>query len=151
MGFWRSIRLAVIVTACAALLAGVAAAQETVNFGSVGGRVVDEQGAVVPDARVVARQIDTNQAADAATDGSGRFRFPYLRVGRYDVIVSRPGFADATRPVTVTIGSAFELPITLRVAGVDATVSVSAEAPLIETARSQIAATVAQAEGRRLA
>ena len=107
MGIWRSIRAAVTATACAALLAGVAAAQETINFGSVSGRVADEQGAVVADARVVARQIETNQSTEAVTDGSGRFRFPYLRVGRYEVVVRVAGFADATRPVTVTIGSAF--------------------------------------------
>jgi hypothetical protein len=150
MEVWRSIRVAVAATACAALLAGAAAAQETVNFGSVSGRVADDQGAVVPAARVVARMIETNQSAEAFTDGSGRFRFPYLRVGRYEIVASRSGFADATRPVTVTIGSAFELPITLRIAGVDATVNVSAEAPLIDTARSQIAATVARAEAQSL-
>jgi hypothetical protein len=150
MWFGRSIRAAARLAACAALLAWPAAAQETVNFGSVSGRVADEQGAVVPGARVVARQVDTNQSAAAATDGAGRFRFPYLRVGRYEIVVSQAGFADATRPVTVTIGSAFELPVTLRVAGVDATVNVSAEAPLIDTARSQIAATVAQAEAQSL-
>ena len=146
MGIWRSIRAAAGVAVCAALLAGPAAAQETVNFGSISGRVADEQGAVVPGARVTARQVDTNHSIALQADASGRFRFPYLRVGRYEIVVSRDGFADDTRPVTVTIGSAFELPVTLRVAGLDTTVSVSARAPLIEAARSQIAGTVSQAE-----
>jgi hypothetical protein len=66
---------------------------------------------------VVARQLDTNQSSELRSDGSGRFRFPYLRVGRYEIVVSRDGFADATRTLAVTVGSAFELPITLRVAG----------------------------------
>ena len=150
MGVGRAIRAAVYVTVCAALLVRPAAAQETVNFGSVSGRIVDEQGGFVPDARVVARQLDTNQATELQSDGSGRFRFPYLRVGRYEIVVSRDGFADARRSVTVTIGSAFELPVTLRVAGVDTTVSVSADAPLIEAARSQIASTLSQAEVQNL-
>ena len=149
MWLGRSIR-AVVAAACALLLARPAAAQETVNFGSVGGRVADEQGAVVPGARVVARQIETNQSSDAIADAAGRFRFPYLRVGRYEIVVRQAGFADAIRPVTVTIGSAFELPITLRVAGVETTVNVAADAPLIDTARSQIAATVGQAEAQTL-
>jgi hypothetical protein len=150
MGFFKSIRAVAYVAACAVLLPGVAAAQETVNFGSVSGRVADEQGAVVPDARVVARQLDTNQSTELLSDGSGRFRFPYLRVGRYEIVTSRDGFAEARQPITVTIGSAFELPITLRVAGVDTTVSVSAQAPLIESARSQIASTLSQAEVQNL-
>ena len=142
MGIRGTIRAAAYVTACAALLSGRAAAQETVNFGSVSGRIADEQGAVVPAARVVARQLDTNQSSELLSDGSGRFRFPYLRVGRYEIVVSRDGFADTTRTLAVTVGSAFEVPITLRVAGLDATVSVSAAAPVIEAARSQIAGTV---------
>jgi hypothetical protein len=148
MGISESIRAAARAAACAALLACPAAAQETVNFGSVGGRVVDEQNGVVPDARVVARQADTNQTAEAASDGAGRFRFPYLRVGRYEIVVTRAGFAAARRAVTVTVGSAFELPITLHVAGLDTAVSVAAEAPLIEAARSQIAGSVSHAEIR---
>jgi hypothetical protein len=150
MEIWRSVRTAVGVAVCAALLALPAAAQETVNFGSISGRVADEQGAVVPEARVTARQLDTNQSIELQSDGAGRFRFPYLRVGRYEIVVSRAGFADARRPVTVTIGSAFELPVTLRVGGLDSAVSVSAEAPLIEGARSQIAGTVSQAEIQNL-
>ena len=76
MGFRNSIRAAACVAACAALLARPASAQEAVNFGSVSGRVADEQGAVVPGARVVARQLDTNQSSELLSDGSGRFRFP---------------------------------------------------------------------------
>jgi hypothetical protein len=143
---WRSIRSAARVSVCVTLLAWPAAAQERVNFGSVSGRVVDEQGAVIPAARVRARHLETNQTSDAESDGSGRFRFSYLRVGRYDIVVSRAGFSDVTRALSVTVGSAFELPITLRVAGLDTTVSVSADAPIIEAARSQIAGTVSQAE-----
>ena len=65
-------------------LAGLAPAeaQETVNYASLSGRVTDPQGAVVPGAQVVARQTETNIALEATTDGDGRFRFPYLRVGR---------------------------------------------------------------------
>jgi protocatechuate 3,4-dioxygenase beta subunit len=63
-------------------------AQETVNSASVSGRVTDPQGAVVPGALVTARQVDTNVARETITDGEGRFRFPYLKVGRYEI--SRP-------------------------------------------------------------
>src|SRR6476620_7623663 len=67
-------------------------AQETVNYASVSGRVTDAQGAVVPGAQVVARQIETDVKAETVTSTDGRFRFPYLRVGSYEVRVSLQGF-----------------------------------------------------------
>jgi hypothetical protein len=125
-------------------------AQETVNSASVSGRVTDQQGAVVPGAQVSARQTETNVIRETVTDQDGRFRFPYLKVGRYEITVRLQGFADATRALTLTVGSAFELPMTLRVGTLDTSVTVSAEATVLEAARSQIAGTVSQAEVQTL-
>ena len=131
-------------------VASRAAAQETVNLASVSGRVVDSQGGVVPGARVTARQIDTNIAAEAVTDSDGRFRFPYLRVGVYEVSVSLDGFSPFVRRLTLTVGSAFELPVTLSVGSVQDNVTVSASAIILEAARSQVAGTVSQLEVQEL-
>jgi Carboxypeptidase regulatory-like domain len=119
-----------------ALLAGArtTAAQETINQASISGRVTDEQGGVVPGATVTARQTDTNFTAEATTDGEGRFRFPFLKLGPYSLTVRLAGFADVTRTLTLTVGSAFEFPITLRVAGVDASLTVQGQAPVLEAA-----------------
>ncbi len=130
----------------AAMLAGVACAQESINYGSIGGRVTDPSGAVIANAVVSARQVDTNIKLQSLTGSDGRFRFPYLRLGSYDVRVSRPGFAEASRTVTLTVGSAFELPITLAVQSTGTTISVVAEAAALEADRTQIAGTVDQAE-----
>src|SRR5262249_44506868 len=86
--------------------APVAAAQETVNNASVAGRVTDETGAVVVGADVTARQTETNVTAATKTGGDGRFRFPYLKVGPYEIVVRQAGFADATRRLNVTVGGA---------------------------------------------
>src|SRR5204862_7062793 len=126
------------------------AAQETVNSASVSGRVVDAQGAAVPGAAVTAREIETNVVRDTVTDQEGRFRLPYVKVGRYTIGVTLAGFAEATRTLTLTVGSAFELPITLRIATLETSVTVSADAMVLEAARSQIAGTVSQAEVRSL-
>jgi outer membrane receptor protein involved in Fe transport len=135
---------------CASPLARATAAQETVNTASVGGRVTDAQGAVVPGAQVLARQTDTNLARETVTDAEGRFRFPYLKIGPYEIKVSLQGFSDATRRLTLTVGSAFEVPFTLAVGAVNTDVTVSAEATVLETARSQIAGTVSQTEVQNL-
>jgi len=125
-------------------------AQETVNYASLSGRVVDQTGAVVPGARVSARQTETNIEGESTTNVEGRFRFPYLKVGPYELAVHLDGFADAKRAVTLTVGSAYDVSIALRVASLDAVVTVAAQAPLLETVRSQVAATVTQTEARSL-
>src|SRR5262245_15687449 len=106
---WRGLRLA-----CAlALWASLAAAQDTVNYGSVSGRVTAPSGAVVPGAAVTIRQRETNVSTSSTTDEGGRFRFTFLRLGPYELTVRLDGFEDVTRQLTVSVGSAFELPIQL--------------------------------------
>jgi hypothetical protein len=121
-------------------------AQQSIDYASVGGRVVDPSGAVIQDAAVTVQQIETNVTSVAVTDREGRFRFPYLRVGDYEIVVIREGFDDERRRLTLSAGAAFELPIALAVAGVDSSVTVSAEATVLDAARSQIATTLSRAE-----
>jgi Carboxypeptidase regulatory-like domain len=129
------------------MLGGIAVrAQDAITLASVSGRVTDPTGSVVPGAHVSARRTETNRTSATLTDGEGRFRLPYLKVGAYEVTVSHPGFAQTVRPVVLTVGSAFELEVTLSVAGDQSSVTVEAEAAVIETARTQIAGTVSQAE-----
>lgn len=140
------LRMVGVVCCCLWLAVSPARAQETVNTATVSGRVVDQQNAVLPGATVTARELDTNVARDATTDNEGRFRFTYLKVGRYEITVQLQGFADATRRVTLTLGSAFDLPITLQLPTLDSQVVVTADTTFIEAARSQIAATVSRDE-----
>ena len=130
--------------------ATLAAAQQSVDYASISGRVTDSSGAVVPGAQVTARQTETNVAPTSVTDRTGRFRFPHLKVGPYEIIVRQPGFRDATQLLTLTVGAAFELPVSLSVEGVDTSVTVSAERTVLEAARSQIAGTISQTEVQSL-
>ena len=104
----------------------------------------------LPAAQVTARHRDTNVTGSATTDADGRFRFSYLRVGPYEITVKLNGFATVTRQISLTVGAAFDLPITLPVATLEASVTVNADAVMLEMARSQIAATVSDAEIKTL-
>lgn len=146
----QCIRMALTAAAVALAAAMPAVAQESVNHASVSGRVYDGQGAVVPGATVTARQVETDVTSSVVTDEGGRFRFPYLRVGTYDLTVALTGFAESRRQLRLSVGSAFEIPIVLAVEGVEARVTVSADAPVLESARSQIATTVSVAEVQNL-
>src|SRR5262245_52852583 len=125
-------------------------AQETVNYATISGRVTDPQGAFVPGAHLTARHLETNVVSETMTDGDGRFRFPYLRVGGYEVKAHLDGFTDVARLVRLTVGATFDVPIALTVAGVDASITVRGQAPVLETARSQIASTVMESEVKAL-
>ena len=140
-----------LVAALSVLLStGAAEAQESINYASISGRVTDPQGAVVAGALVSARQIETAVTAETTTDDSGRYRFPYLRVGSYELSVAQAGFAPATRRLALTLGSAFDIPIVISVEGVTTSVTVSADAPILESARSQVAITVPRQEVNNL-
>jgi hypothetical protein len=135
---------------CVLLAAAAAAmAQDTVSYGSISGRVTDPSGAVIVGAEVTARQTQTNLTAKAVSDEEGRFRLTYLRVGPYEVVVHAPGFADVKRPLTLTVGSAFELPVAMTIEALQESVAVTATV-VLESARSQIAGTVSREDIRTL-
>ena len=140
----------VIALACLLAFAGLSHAQQTVDVASISGRVIDTTGGVIPGVTITATQLETNVVASTVTEQDGRFRFPYLRIGPYAIVATLDGFADATRRLTLGIGAAYEIPLTLSPAGLETTVTVSAETPVLESARSQIAATVPEAEVKAL-
>src|SRR5690349_2300510 len=73
-------------------LAGAALGQST---GTVNGRVVDQAGAVVPDASVTAVNEDTGITRTTKTNGDGLYSIPALEPGQYDIKVDMKGFASS--------------------------------------------------------
>jgi len=128
----------------------IASAQESINHASIGGRLTDATGAVIQGAKVSVRQVDTNTTNTLLTDKEGRFRFPYLKVGQYEIRIQQTGFAEEVRSVSVSLGAAYEFPIVLSVASSASNVTVNSQTELLETARTQVAGTVSQAEVRSL-
>jgi hypothetical protein len=144
-------RIVLVAVAAVTLAApAVALAQETINQATIAGRVLDAQGGAVPGAQVSVRQIDTNVTVEATTDENGRFRFPYLRIGRYELTARLPGFREHARTLTLSAGSAFDVSIVLEVAGINVEMTIVDDSQHLETARSQIVGTVPQSEVRTL-
>ncbi len=139
-----------VMASCVLASSHLAFAQQSVDYASVSGRVSDASGAVLKGAQIVARHTDTNVTGTTLTDDEGRFRFPYLKVGPYEITVTQQGFKADVRQLTLTLGAAFELRVSLAVGGVDTSVSVTANTTVLEAARSQIAGTVSQSEVQNL-
>jgi hypothetical protein len=119
-----------------------ASAQQTVTSATLGGRVEDSSGARLSGATVTITSLDTNQTSAVTSDEEGRYRFSYLPAGSYRLIVEHPGFTTLQQQLTLTIGQALDVPLKLIVAGITGSVQITADVPLIEAARTQLAETV---------
>ena len=123
-----------------------AGAQQAVTRATVAGAVVDGSGLAVEGATVTARSVGRGQSWSVPTDARGRFAFLALPADTYALGVEHPSFRPATRRLTLTVGQAVEVGFRLVVAGAAETVDVRAEAPLLETVRTQVADTVVARE-----
>jgi carboxypeptidase family protein len=112
--------------------------------GSVTGVVRDEQGAAVPGSEVSIQGPDATFQFTSESDGA--FRFLNLQPGTYRVSAALDGFSTTTRDVIVATGKRVDLMLTLRVAGVVETVTVSAPAPIIDARSTGTSTTFANAE-----
>ena len=98
------------------------------------GRVIDSTGAAVPAAVVQVRNTATNEAATAVSDAQGIYAVPLLRPGSYNLSTQVAGFKAYTREgLTLNIGQTAAVDITLEVGAVTEQVTVTGEAPLLET------------------
>jgi hypothetical protein len=89
------------------------AAQQAVASASVTGTVFDPTAAVITGAAVSLRNHETNQVIETRSDQSGRYRFVYVPVGDYHLSVVAPGFAVTNVNLTLSVGQAIDVPVTL--------------------------------------
>ena len=128
----------VLAVSLALLSARMTLAQSQASTGVIEGTVVDESKAIVPGASVTIKNTDTNFERVVTTDKSGRFRGLLLPLGSYQVSVSMQGFSTAVRAgIELGVGQTVNLPLTLKVSSLQAEVLVTADAPVIETARTE--------------
>jgi hypothetical protein len=101
------------------------------------GLVRDSQDAVIPGATVVATHEGTGVAREGVTDANGEFVFSALPNGPYTVRVELTGFKTLQqRGMQLASGQTVRQTFTLEVGTLAETVTVSGEAPLVDTAAS---------------
>jgi hypothetical protein len=109
--------------------------------GTISGTVTDQTGAIVPGVPVMVRNLDTNVSRTTASQEDGRFNFPALPVGRYELTVEAPGFAKYVRgPITLVLNQEAVVNPEVRPAGVQETVVVTDDAPILNTTTSEVGA-----------
>jgi hypothetical protein len=108
------------------------AAQET--RGMIFGRITDAQSATVASARVTVTNVDTNTSLLLVTNETGYYEANFLIPGNYRVTVEASGFKKSIRGgIELPLGSRVEIGIRMELGAVVESVSVTAEAPLVDT------------------
>ena len=111
-------------------------AQNVVLTGSLGGRVTDASGAIVPGASVVVRSLTTGVQQSAQTNHAGLYRFPVVMPGAYSITASLKGFRDVQVLARVLVGNTTSQDIKLQVGASADTVKVIGTAPLLRPEES---------------
>jgi hypothetical protein len=115
--------------------------------GTLNGTITDPSGAVVVGAAVKATNIDTGVETVATTTEAGVFRLPYLPPGVYRLNVNAPGFKAAVRDnINLQVAQTLTLDFKLEVGAASEQVTVSSEAPLLETGTAEIGSYVSKKE-----
>jgi hypothetical protein len=111
------------------------------------GLVRDTSGAVIPGANVVATNEGTGVARDGVTDANGEFVFSALPTGPYTVRIELTGFKTISqRGIQLGAGQTVRQTFTLEVGAMSETVTVTGEAPLVQTSMSVQADTLGSQE-----
>jgi hypothetical protein len=106
-----------------------------IDRGTIQGLVKDESGGVVPGAKVQIIGIDTGSVLDLTTDGAGLYVAPNLPAAKYRVEIEKTGFQKFVRqPVEVVPRATATVDVVLRTGSLTETVSVTSDAPLLDTA-----------------
>ena len=126
------------------VLATAAAAQTQITSGTIQGTVVDANGAAVPGAVVEVKNVDTNFSRSLTTDEDGRFVALVLPPGKYNVTVSKQGFATlVVEKANLTVGQAISLPLSMKVSSVEERVTITAT-PTIDTVKTESSTTLGE-------
>lgn len=118
----------------AALLSGVRVAAQSVPTTTLSGTVTDATGASIPGAAVELANTATNVARQTVSDSQGRFLFSLIPPGSYQVTVTAKGFAPFVQHgITLDVDVPATLRIKLAVAGSSQQVTVTADAPMVDS------------------
>ena len=123
----RSNFLRFVVCAMVALFLGGAVALAQLESGQIAGTVLDPTGAVVTNAAVAVRNVDTNAERNTVSSSTGAFLLPGLTPGHYVVTVTSGSFKPYTAKVEVTVGGHVTLDVKLSLSSSVVQVQVVAE------------------------
>ena len=119
------------------LLPAPAFAQEATVIGTV----TDATGGVLPGVTVRAMHDATGNTFETVTDERGNFRIP-VRTGSYRIMAELQGFTPAVKATELLVGSEVRVNLQLAPGSLQESVTVTSEAPLVDTTTTRVAGNV---------
>jgi hypothetical protein len=115
------------------------------------GIITDNTGGVMPGVTVTALNQETGLRRSTITEGTGEYRLPALPPGLYTLATELSGFTPETRQdILLVIDQTATIHLTLRPAGIEETVTVTGESPIVDTTASTVATSVSNQQIQNL-
>lgn len=144
--FRRLLPAVFILMSC--LLYSSAIMAQTTSTARIAGVINDETNAVLPDVHVVVRNLETGATRNVTSNQLGRYVAAELLPGLYEITATKTGFNTLVRSgLTLTVGDNIALDLTMQVGSVAQQVTVTGEAPLVNTTTAGVSGVV---EERRI-
>jgi hypothetical protein len=111
--------------------------------GTLSGTITDPSGAGIPQAQITIKNVATGVERNISTNENGFYTTPNLLPGEYQITITAKGFnAEVKSGITINVGARQVFDLALQIGTVTHKVEVTAEAPAIQLASSDISATV---------
>jgi hypothetical protein len=123
------------------VICGAVNAQSIVT-GAIGGTVIDASGALVTDAKVTLASEATQETQSAVTGPTGTYQFPFLKPGKYSVIVEKAGFRRMVEKSEVLLGQTTTVNARLEIGEATQTIEIIGSAPLLQTEDGNITSNI---------
>jgi hypothetical protein len=138
-------RVLCTVAAIALLFTPQASAQQ--GTGDLRGQVVDQQGAALPGVAILVRHQASGLFRETVSGADGTFFLSGMTPGVYEITAELSSFKKyQARDVRIEVGKTAQLTIPLEVGGLTESVTVSAEAPLVDTSSKEIGGNISAQE-----
>jgi hypothetical protein len=144
----RSVRLGAYCLAVFLLLTAISVPSFSQSAtGAITGTVTDQKGLAVEGANVAVKNTETAIETPLTTNSSGIYVAPYLQPGNYAVTTSKSGFQNVvTNQVVVHVGESVTINVLLPLAGQQTAITVTTEAPVLDTEKTEESQTVSQTQ-----
>ncbi len=141
--FTRSLFIALVLCSFFVFAPHRAHAQDSATTGTLMGVIRDPAGAGIPGATIALRNLTTNQTRNLTSEADGSYRATALAVGDYEVKAQASGFAPYFNPkVTLALGRATALDISLSPGDVNAQVTVTESPPALDATQTAVTTSI---------
>lgn len=110
------------------------------------GRVTDESGAALPGVSIVVTHESSGMFRQVVSNADGTYYLTGVLPGPYKVVAELSGFTRWERSVVLSVGNVASVDISLAVGGLEESVTVTGQAPLVDTQTNQVGANISQDE-----